>query len=366
MIEPDVETFSSTYAQAREKFLQAAFEAGLEVDQHLYPFRGPRGEDLSMDVVRDGPPEAKALLILTSARLGIDGFSGSAVQTAALRDAAWRGYARARGVAVVYVHALNPWGFAHLHCTTHENVFLNRNFADFSGRLPVNDAYRQLHPMLLPTVWPPTEANEAALKAWIASRGERDFLASVTRGQYEFPDGLFYGGNAPTWCNRNWRRVLRQHARGSSRLGWIDVHTGLGVSGSDERVFVGPDGEASFERAQRWWGGGGRTPVTGIRDLLATAAPASGLLWNTVREECRYSEYAGIALRYGTVETRTMLEALRGDQWLRLQSDAPPPVADAIRQAMRDAFHPEAPEWKLRVLEQAGQALHQAVDGLGA
>ena len=119
--------------------------------------------------------------------------------------------------------------------------------------------------------------------AWIDSRGERDFLASITRGQYEFPDGLFYGGNAPTWCNRNWRRVLRQHARGTTRLGWIDVHTGLGVSGSDERVFVGPDDEASFERAQRWWGGGGRTPVTGIRDLLATAAPASGLLWNTVR-----------------------------------------------------------------------------------
>jgi hypothetical protein len=33
---------------------------------------------------------------------------------------------------------------------------------------------------------------------------------------------------------------------------------------------------------------------------------------------------------------------------------------------MRDAFYTDTPEWKGRVLEQARQALYQAVDGLSA
>ena len=142
MIGFETDAFSANYEQAREKFLLAAQEAGLPVEQHLHPFRGPRGEDLSMDVVRDGPADARALLVVTSACHGVEGFAGSAVQVACLRDAGWRGYAHAREVAVLYVHALNPWGFAHLRRVTHEKVDLNRNFVDFSHPLPANDGYR--------------------------------------------------------------------------------------------------------------------------------------------------------------------------------------------------------------------------------
>jgi hypothetical protein len=60
-----------------------------------------------------------------------------------------------QGVAVLYVHALNPYGFSHIRRATHENVDLNRNFHDFSKPLPVNEAYRELHPLLLPDQWPP-------------------------------------------------------------------------------------------------------------------------------------------------------------------------------------------------------------------
>ncbi|MFD0669056.1 M14 family metallopeptidase [Ramlibacter sp. MAHUQ-53] len=366
MIDLDIDAFSSTYALAREKFLQAAREAGLPVEQRLHPFRGPRGEDLAMDVVRDGPLDAKALLIVTSGCHGIEGFSGSAVQVAALRDANWRGFVHVRGVAVLYVHALNPWGFAHLRATTHENVFLDRNFIDFSAKLPANDAYRHLHPLLLPANWPPTAENQAAVQAWIASHGERDFLAAVTQGQYDFPDGLFYGGTAPSWSNRNWRRVLRQHARDAARLAWVDLHAGQGLDGVGDRVYAGPDDPAALARARRWWSGGGRTPVTCGHDGTAPAPHRHGLLWTTVREECRFCEYTGVALHPATVPVMELLDALRGDHWLHRNPDAPPAVADAVRQAMRDAFHPEASAWKLRVLEQAGQALQQAVEGLSA
>jgi hypothetical protein len=73
--------------------------------------------------------------------------------------------ARAQGVAVLYIHALNPYGFSHIRRVTQENVDLNRNFHDFLSKpLPVNAAYRELQPLLLPAQWPPAAGNVAAMR----------------------------------------------------------------------------------------------------------------------------------------------------------------------------------------------------------
>ena len=58
-------------------------------------------------------PGCRQLLIVTSGCHGIEGYCGSGVQVFALHDAEWREKARAQGVAVLYVHALNPHGFSH-------------------------------------------------------------------------------------------------------------------------------------------------------------------------------------------------------------------------------------------------------------
>ena len=103
-----VEAFSSSYAEARKKFLEAAAAAGLPIESHAHPLKGRDGEDLAMDVVRDGPADAKKLLIVSSACHGVEGYCGSGVQVAALHDAEWRAKARDAGVATLYIHALNP------------------------------------------------------------------------------------------------------------------------------------------------------------------------------------------------------------------------------------------------------------------
>lgn len=365
MIGFDSDAFCTSYAQAREKFLLAAEMASLEVEQHLHPFRGPRGEDLSLDVVRDGPADAQAVLVVTSACHGVEGFAGSAVQVACLRDAGWRGYARARQVTVVYVHALNPWGFAYQRRVTHEKVDLNRNFVDFSCPLPANEAYRELHPLLLPPTWPPTRENEQALQAWIDAHGMAAFQAAVTQGQYEVPDGLFYGGTAPTWSHRNWRRVLRQHAHGARRLAWIDVHTGLGPTGVGERILAGPPEPQAIERARRWWDTP-RAKVTVTQEGTSSSAALHGELWEAVYQECPKAEYAGITLEYGTAPLPEMLDALRGDHWLAMNPHTGEREAAVIRQRLLDAFYVNTSAWRNQVLEQANEALFQAIDGLAA
>jgi hypothetical protein len=360
------QVFSQSYAQARDKFLESAHERGLSVQSRLHPNRGRDGEELAMDVARDGATGDDKLLIVSSGCHGVEGFCGSGVQIAALQDSAWRDHARERGVALLYVHALNPYGFSHLRRVTQENVDLNRNFQDFSRPLPVNEAYRELHPLTQPEQWPPSQAHMAAIKQYLARHGEAAFQAAISRGQYEFPDGMFYGGVAPTWSNLTLREVLREHGKRARRIAWIDIHTGLGPSGVGERIFAGHDDAATFNRARTWWGGAGATPVTSIYDGSSTSALLTGLMFSAAYDECPQAEYTGIAMEYGTVPMMEMMQTMLAEHWLHFHPAAPAPLASHIKQQMKAVFFTDTDEWKQRVLEQAREALFQAADGLAS
>ena len=358
-----VEAFSPTYAEARGKFLSACASAGLHFDVNLHPLKGSDGEELSMDVALDGTADAPHLLIVTSACHGVEGFCGSGVQTFALHDDEWRAKARAAGVAVLYVHALNPHGFSHRRRVTQENVDLNRNFLDPTAPVPVNADYAQLHTLLLPETWPPTPANEAAVAAWIVQHGATAYQAAVTRGQYQFPDGLFFGGTVPTWSNKTLRQVLRTHASKAHRLAWIDLHTGLGPNGLGERIFACRDDKAAYARANAWWGTP-QAPVTSIYDGSSTSAFLTGLMWSAMYDECPQAEFTAIALEYGTQPILEVTGALRADHWLHKHPEAPPELAASIHARMMDAFYTDTDTWKGQIISQARQAMFQAVDGL--
>lgn len=354
--------FSKSYAQAREKFLNAAQAAGLQVDSHVHPLVGRDGETLSMDVVLDGAPDAPSLLVLSSACHGVEGYCGSGVQINALQNAHWRAAAKAQGVAVLYVHALNPYGFSHVRRVTHENVDINRNFQDFSKPLPDNVAYREIEPLLLPEAWPPDAANAAATQHYIAERGMKAYQSAISQGQHEFPDGLFFGGQAPTWSNLTLRKVLQKYGQTCQKLAWIDLHTGLGPSGVGERIFACADDAAAYQRAKAWWGQG----ITSIYDGSSSSPMLTGLMWMAAYQECPQAQYTGIALEYGTQPPDQVLQALRGDHWLQLHPEAPDMLGQTIKQDLMNAFYTDTDAWRSQILEQAMDAMHQAVNGLSA
>ena len=357
-----VDAFSQTYAEARGKFLAAADAAGLDVQSHPHPLLGQHGEALAMDVARAGPANATSVLILSSACHGVEGFCGSGVQTALLHDPAWRGAVADAGVAVLYIHALNPYGFSWWRRTTHENVDLNRNFHDFSGPLPKNPGYDELAAAIVPAQWPPSGAAKAQLDDYAARHGLPALQQAITGGQYDHPDGIFYGGRNPTWSHLTLRKVLREHAARCARLAWIDFHTGLGPSGVGERIFACRDDAAALARARAWWG----DKVTSLYDGSSSSAPLQGLMWSSAYEECPQAEYTSIALEYGTLPILEMIGALRGDQWLENHPEAPPAERGRIKRQTRDAFYVDTPAWKQRVVEQAVDAVHGALRGLSA
>lgn len=352
--------FAQSYAEARQKFLDAAARAGFAVQSHVEPRTGHDGETLATDVVLEGPPDADGLLMITSACHGVEGFCGSGVQVALLRDAAWHATVRDQGCAVLYVHALNPHGFSDGRRVTAEGVDLNRNWCDFSQPLPDNPGYDELADAILPETWPEPPAATRRLADYAARHGERGLQVALSAGQYRHSAGIFYGGTAPTWSQGTFRQVLQQHATRCRRLGWIDLHTGLGPNGHGERIFAWRHDDAALARARAWWG----AEVKSMHDGSSLTPPLQGMIWEAIGWECPQAEYTGIAIEYGTQPSPEVIGALRGDHWLHQNPERGASQRDAIRRRMRDAFYTDTDGWKQRIVAQADEAARQALAGL--
>ena len=76
------------------------------------------------------------------------------------------------GVAVLYVHGLNPYGFSWWRRTTHENVDLNRNFRDFARRGAAQRRATTSSPRCwCPRPGRPTRRRVAAIDRFVAEHG---------------------------------------------------------------------------------------------------------------------------------------------------------------------------------------------------
>jgi len=215
---------------------------------------------------------------------------------------------------------------------------------------------------VLPATWPPTPADEAAVAAYVEKHGMRAFRAAVTRGQYTSPDGLFYGGTAPSWSNATIRKILRKYAASATHLGWIDVHTGLGPYGHGEKIYPGRNTPEDLARAHAWWGADVFAPFAGD----SASADVSGPVISTAYDECPNARIAPMGLEFGTLPDGEVLTRLRADTWLRRHPEAPEAQKREIRTRLRDAFYCDNDEWKGMILGQTRVVLLQTLQGLKA
>lgn len=358
---PPRDVFADTYREARAKFLAVASARGARIGHAVLPgHRGREGEDLAIDTALLGGDEASALLIVSSGTHGVEGFCGSGAQVALLSDDRFTRNLDTSEVAILFVHALNPYGFSYLRRVNEENIDLNRNFRDFTKPLPGNPEYAQLHPHILPGTWPPAPEHEAVLHGYMARHGVTALQAVISGGQYQFADGLFYGGNHPAWSNVRLRELLREHGRRRRRLAWIDFHSGLGPQGRCEKIYAGQDDAAELSRARGWWG----ADVTSFHEGSSVSAALTGAMYVAAYEECPGVEYTGITLEFGTVPLQEVFGALRADHWLYRHPEAPPAHRAAVNAAMRQAFYLDTPEWQDAVVNQGRVAVSAALANL--
>jgi hypothetical protein len=357
--------FSDTYAQARQKFLTSAKAAGCSLRAYEHPTaKGAEGELLSMDVASHVPSGAKQVVFVTSAMHGAEGFCGSGCQVTMLNDAALLERFTKANVGFVLVHAVNPFGFSHLHRTNEDNIDLNRNFVDYSEPLQPNEGYDEVHSFIVPGQWPPTAETKALVEGFIGKHGLSKLQEYVTVGQNKHRDGLFYSGVAPAWSNEVLREILRTYVAPNQAAAWIDIHTGLGPSGHGEKICAGRNSADELARARLCWGADVVSPYNGESASAAIRGPAG----TATATECPDTITTVMALEFGTVPILEVLQTLRADQWLANAQakgeKVEPEKAIAIKQSVKDAFYTSTDAWRGAVTSQARVAVLQALMSL--
>jgi hypothetical protein len=240
-------TFSADYPAARARFHETARRLEWGLEAHPIEAVGPDGEDLAIDVACSANEDADRMLVISSGLHGVEGFFGSAVQAALLEQ--WAS-ASPPPVRCVFLHALNPYGFAWIRRPNEGNVDLNRNFLlpgeAFEG---APEGYARLDPFLNPR-HPPNRWEPYTMKAlWLTARhGLFRLKQAIAAGQYDFPQGLFFGGSEPSQTQRLLAEHLPRWLSGSRRVVHLDLHTGLGPMASWKLLIDYP-----LTTAQRDW-----------------------------------------------------------------------------------------------------------------
>ena len=355
------ECFSESYAEARPKFCSAAATAGGAIHSWLNPkARGPNGEALFLDTARFGPADATEMLVLIAGTHGVEGHCGSGAQIAWLRSG---GPAKLpKGTGALLIHALNPYGFAWSRRVTEDNVDLNRNFVDHDKGYPANTGYLAIADAVLPKTWDDASKaeTERVFDAYAQKHGAFGLQGAISGGQYSHPDGIFFGGTAPTWSNRTVRAIACEELSQARRVGIIDFHTGLGPFGHGELICAVSPAAKSFARAKAWYGDEMTSPEGGT----STSAVVVGVMTDAFSQELPDAQVTPVALEYGTYTVPEVLGAVRADNWLHHRGDVGSTLGREIKADIKERFFPSGDKWREMVWSRADQTIGWTLKGL--
>ncbi|MEQ8611293.1 MAG: M14 family metallopeptidase, partial [Parvibaculum sp.] len=262
----------------------------------------------------------------------------------------------------VFIHAINPYGFAWNRRVNEDNVDLNRNFLDHSKPHPENPGYEELADAINPPDLSPDAMAEsrARLKAYADRHGAAAMQHALSAGQYTHPKGVQYGGREPVWSNRTLRNIIREEMGNAERVIFVDIHTGLGARGAGEMICVEPETSGAYARMRRWWGDIVHSPVGGA----SVSSDVPGSIPLCFAEELKGREVTSGGLEFGTVPIREVTVALQSDNWLHQNGGAANPKAAEIGKLIRDAFYVDADDWKEMVTAQTRDVCKAALRGL--
>ena len=356
------EHFPADYRVGRHNFIAACEHAGIDVISRVHPkFSGRDGNPLFLDTAIVGPRDAKNALLLISATHGVEGYFGSAVQTGLMRQ----GLAKRapRGSKIVLLHALNPYGFSWDRRVNEDNADINRNFVDFK-RPPENKPYEMLASEIAPRDISPSAMKKAnaRLTEFLKAHGAFALQEAISRGQYKFADGLYYGGAKESWSAKMLKAVIGEDLSHVEKLIVVDFHTGLGAYSAGEMITEDLPGSPAYQRARAMWG----ARVASSEAGESVSAPLTGTIDKIMPGLLPRTELTFAALEVGTRPTREVFNALRKDNWLHCFADDRHKHRDAetIRLELRDAFFPDESEWKNVVWSHAGEVVSQALEAL--
>ena len=229
------DSFRNTYEEVRTgiRDLVATLESkGLNVETSSYAVDEADGLYIDSFYI-PAAGEQTNLIVLTTGVHGMEGYIGSVMLDVFFEEI----YPQLdENTGVLTVANVNPYGMKYYRRYNENNVDLNRNFIlDWeSFDLASNKEYPKVKEFLGPTgkignaLW-----HEAGFYGSLAKTAITDGADTVSdallTGQYEYPQGVYYGGNGDEISTAYLKEVFGKCLDGSyENIVHIDIHSGYG------------------------------------------------------------------------------------------------------------------------------------------
>ena len=226
--------YSESWFEATEKFVKNASKSG--------KLKWATSTETEFDIPYVSIGNGSNVVVINSGIHGLEGYFGSAAQLMFINEFAPKlSTSVLKKYKIVLIHIINGWGMQNrmrevMVANNGGLVDLNRNFGvDFSNpkSLPKNELYKQAHDILLskPHIENVGKKNPTKKNKLLKFRRENlanGVWASVARGQYYEPYGLFYGGNTQMTENKMTLHIYDEIMRDVKSLISVGLHTGIG------------------------------------------------------------------------------------------------------------------------------------------
>jgi predicted deacylase len=318
-------------------------------------------ENLTIDwMTADALQDKTRLLIFTTGEHGIEGYVGSTILQLFLREYLAR--LDPRSVGLLLVHAINPWGMEHRRRTNAANVDLNRNFQAFDPSF--NPEYARLAPLLMPqgpirNLFLSDLVFALRLSVSLIAFGPQTLRKAALLGQYRFPCGIYYGGEAPQEETRTMIELYRTRMREYEHIVHLDMHTGYGPRYQMSLVNSCLEPTDSREFVERF--GYPRVVKSDPAEFYSIQGDMVDWVYTLVGNEFPGKRLYSTSFEFGTYGD-SMLTALRSLRAMILENQlhwfaASAGVQARIQHDFQELFFPEQDRWREAALTNARRAL---------
>ncbi len=352
--------FPADYEMARDEFrtlstdISGRFE-GVETKNILVPSQ--IDDDLTIDICYiPAQQDSINLIVLSSAVHGAEGFVGHAAQQLFIREFLTDELTKNTGVLLV--HGVNPYGFKYARRVTENNVDMNRNSPSTDSLYQtVNDGYPQVYDL----VNPDGEVDKSTLSNRfffvtavneIRKASMPVLRQAVLQGQYEFPEGLYFGGREPEPQIDSLKPLIEKYTNPYRKILALDLHTGYGERGK-LHFFPNPLKEEKREKLENLFQG--YTIDWGDSDDFYTV---TGDFVGFIGAMNQDKEFYPMLLEYGTLNSQTTLGSLKSIHIMILENQgyhhgyASPEDSIKVKQDLLEMYNPQSEKWRNHVMKQ--------------
>ncbi len=362
--------FQDSYDECRKMFILSADKIKKEYKNVIVSnlaIKSKIDQDLTIDycyVPAQEKPEQ--LLILSSGVHGVEGYVGSAVQQMFMEELLKKADLSSMGLLVI--HGLNPYGFKYNRRVTENNVDLNRNCTTDPGLYKsINKGYSNLYNMLNPkgkvslknirNIFFQVNAIEKIIQYSMGTLRQ-----AILQGQYQYPEGLYFGGNRPEPSVKAVTPVIKQIAEKYEIVFNIDLHTGYGNRGT-LHLFPNPvkdkklkhDIETIFADSDIDWGDGD--------DFYTVTGDFTSYIGGILPDKY----YIPMVFEFGTLDSLTTMGSIKSLHNMIVENQgfhhgySTGHDETRIKKNILEMYYPSSKKWRSKALKDARELMDKAL-----